>query len=106
MSLIRSTVLITLVLTGSGQEDSKERTNSFLARRHELDRDGLTYMEEVTSRVLEQSPEFVFITRHIGRHDQIKPWQMGYFSGRGFVATDLYDSKSLTATIFRKSKPT
>lgn len=71
---------------------------------HQLDRAGLTYMDEVTSKILEQSPQFVFITRHIGRHDQIKPWLIGYCSGKGFVATDLYDSESMTATIFRKSK--
>jgi hypothetical protein len=71
---------------------------------NQLDRAGLTYMDEVTSKILDQSPQFVFITRHIGRHDQIKPWLIGYCSGKGFVATDLYDSESMTATIFRKSK--
>jgi len=60
----------------------------------------LSYMENVTSSILEPSSRFVLMARH---DDEFRAWLVGRLSDRGFVATDLYKSEWLSVTLFTKS---
>jgi 4-amino-4-deoxy-L-arabinose transferase-like glycosyltransferase len=60
----------------------------------------LSYMENVTSSILEPSSRFVLMARH---DDEFRAWLVGRLSDRGFVATDLYESEWLSVTLFTKS---
>ncbi len=67
----------------------------------QLDQASVRYLDHVASTILEPSQQFVFITR--GDSDGFRPWFVGRLSNRGFVATDLYQSEGLSATLFRKT---
>lgn len=62
--------------------------------------DNLSYMENVTSSILEPSSRFVLMARH---DDEFRAWLVGRLSNTGFVATDLYKSEWLSVTLFTKS---
>ncbi len=68
---------------------------------NELNQVSVRYLDDVVSTILEPSQQFVLITREQG--DVFKAWFVGRFSNREFVATDLYRSSGLSATLFRQT---
>ena len=63
--------------------------------------DSVRYMNDVASKILEPSGQFLYMTRDVS--DAFQPWLSGRFSGQGFVVSKLGHADGVSVFQFRRS---
>lgn len=68
---------------------------------YHLDHNAIRYLDDVSSRILEPSGQFVFMTRD-DDDKSLKPWLLGRFSDKGFVVSKIGRADGVSAMWFRR----